>query len=248
MKSERRHELKTNTLAEALAHLPNEGRRRLVTTISIALAGVLIFCLVRYRMTASANRLSTARDNLAVARDEIDELRQLAVMALDPSQPKEIATDINARLDSVMAAEGDSNPGMAAEVLLARGDVNWEMAGIASATTQPSPGQQTASDLLQNAEQSYNQVISGYPQQTLAVTAARFGLAAIAEDHQDWDTARKLYQAVIDGTQAGDIMQAVAQQRIASMEGLNQPPVIGEIVPPSTQPTTRGAILPLGPN
>ena len=43
-------------------------------------------------------------------------------------------------------------------------------------------------------------------------------------------------------------MQQVAQQRMTTMETLAQPPVIGEIIPPSTQPTTRGAIVPLGPN
>jgi hypothetical protein len=248
MKSERRHELKTNTLAEALAHMPNEGRRRMVTTISIALAGVLVFSLVRYRMTTAAARLTTARDNLAVARQEIDELKQLAVVELDPSQPAELAKDINSRLDSVIGAVGDSSPDMAAEALLARGDLNWNMAGITSSTTQPSPGQQTASDLLQDAQQAYEQVVNGYPQQTLAVQTARFGLAAVDEDRQDWDGAKKQYQAIIDGTQAGDTMQQVAQQRMTTMETLAQPPVIGEIIPPSTQPTTRGAIVPLGPN
>ena len=245
MKSERRHELKTNTLAEALAKLPNTGRRRVTTSVTIALVGIAIFSLVRYRLDANAKRVAQANDDLAVAREEINEIKTMTMQPVDPSQPEEQYKDVTARLNNVLSTAGGSNPKLAAEALLARGDVNWNMAQLAMSTTQPSAYRQPAADLLKSAASAYQQVVDGYPAQYFSVATARFGLAAIAEDQQDWEGERKQYQAITDEKRLDDMTQTLAKGLLATVDQLQTPPLIAA---PATQPATEPASLFQGPS
>jgi hypothetical protein len=239
MKAQRRHELKTNTLAEAMAHLPQTGKRNLATAVTVILAGLLIGLLIRFRLNAGQERLSRAADNLAVAREDIDSIKELVIRMM--SQPVDASlaqvpfSDALQRLDSVLADVGGSDPKLAAEALVARGDANWNMKEFDAATTQPSAGQ-TPSELLSGAEAAYQQVIIAYPQQHFSASTAHFGLAAIAEDRHDWDAARKQYQAILDDADAGAIFQDVARQMLKSVDDLEHPPVIAPATQAATQP------------
>src|SRR5580693_3851172 len=115
MKAQRRHELKTNTLAEAVVHLPDTGKRNAATAITIILAGLLIGLLIRYRLNAGQERQARAADNLAVARGEIDLIRQMSLGSVDPSQPQEQFRDAQSRLDTVLSDVGGSNSKLAAQ-------------------------------------------------------------------------------------------------------------------------------------
>jgi hypothetical protein len=232
MKAERRHQLKVNTLDQALANLPKTGWRYATTATTVVLAGILIFSLVRYRMAAGAQRAARATDNLAVAREEIEEIRRMSTMAVDPSQPAELFKDVSSRLDSVLADVGDSHPQLEAEALLARGDLDWNMAVAAGSSTQPSVDTPAPADLIQSAQTAWQQVISAHPDQLFAATTAHFGLAAAAENRQDWDEARKQYQTVIDDPRASDVFKKLATGMQASVGELAQSPLIA---PPATQ-------------
>jgi hypothetical protein len=183
MKSERRHELRTNSLAIALSNIPDTMRQNILTVIfTVLIAGLTVF-VIRYRMSLSAERSARAVDDLAVAREDIDEIKGMA--GEDPSVCQERFLDASARLDSVMAAIG-SDPKAAADVLADRGDLNWNMATLAGATTQPSSGQ-SSDDYLKSAETAWKQIVESYSNQELPVCSARLGLAAIAENHGDFD-------------------------------------------------------------
>lgn len=239
MKAQRRHELKTNTLAEAMAHLPDTRMRSIVSTTLTILIAALVGLLIRYRLNAGEERLERARDNLAVVREEITQIKQMQAQLADPSQPGELFIDITSRLDAVLTdANGDAL--LAAEALVARGDADWTMAGVAASTTQPSQNQQTPDTLLASAEFAYQQELSTYPQQHFSVSSAHFGLAAIDENRHDWAKARQEYQAVIGDAQAGDVLQDLARGRLASVDQLEHPPVIvAASPPPATQPAVN---------
>jgi hypothetical protein len=244
MKAERRHELKTNTLAEAVMRMPDTGKRNTITMISIILAGLLIGLLIRYRLSASQERLVLASDNLAVAREDIDLIKRMTLQAVDPSQPQEWYRDALTRLDSVLTDVGSSNPAVAAEALVARGDAAWYMKDFDASTTQPTVGQST-SELLGVAESAYKQVLSAYPSAHFSTTAAHIGLGTIAEDRHDWTEARKQYQAIIDDADAGDVMQSQAKQMLRSVDDLEHPPVIAAATQPATLPTFDLATQPI---
>jgi hypothetical protein len=242
MNAERRHELKTNTLAEALAKMPNRGRQWITTGLTALIALILVGLLVRYRINTAALRLQRATDNLAVAREEVDQIKQYALQMVDPSQPEELYKDITSRLDLVLSDAGDSNPKLAAEALVARGDLNWNMAtfsaALVAATTQPVVGIQSSPELIRAAQSAYNQVIDGFPQQDFSVNTARFGLAAVAENNHQWDEARKQYQAVSDDANASELLKQLAQGMLKQLDQIEKTPVIGPPLPLSTQPTT----------
>jgi len=249
MKSQRRHDLKTNTLAEALANLPNTRWKNFATTLTVALACILVFLLVRYRMTVSADRQVKAVDSLAQARMSIDELRSQNMIEADPSQWQLRFEDTSRLLDAVLASAGDSNPELAAEALIARGDLDWSVSNLASSTTQPSMHAQSAGDLLKDSQAAYAKVVAAYPGQSFSVCAAHFGLAAIAENQGEWDTARKEYQAVINDAQLDDLFHSHAKVMLSQVDKLTQAPVIGKPVPPATLPAvspTIGPALPTG--
>jgi hypothetical protein len=228
MKAQRRHELKTNTLAEALAKAPHAGQRYGTVALTAAIGVLLVVFLVRYRLTATQQRLARATDNLAICREDIDQIKSLAptaALAPDISQATELYRDTSSRLDSVLA-DADSSSKVAAEALVARGDLNWYMASVALSTTQPSTEAQSPSDMLGGAQAAYQQVISAYPQEYFSVATARFGLAAIAENRMDWDEAKRQYQAVLDDSESGVSYHRLAQSMMATLEQLRQAAVI----------------------
>jgi hypothetical protein len=237
MKAQRRHELKTNTLAEAMAQLPNTGLRNAATSLAIVLGGVLIGLLIRFRISSGAERTARAADNLAQVREEISDIKQSAAMSIDPGIPAETYRDVNSRLESILADAGSGNPQLAAEALIARGDANWYMAAVASSTTQPSAMPQSQSELLGAAQAAYEQVVSTYPQENFSVNTARFSLAAIAENRSDWDAARKQYQSIVDDPQAGDLLHIRAHALLAGVDQLQHPPLLAAATQPTTAPS-----------
>jgi hypothetical protein len=238
MKAQRRHELKTNTLAEAMSHLPQTRWRSVVSGALTIIGAALVGLLIRYRLSAGQERVQRAHDNLAVVLEDINQMKQMQAQLADPSQPGELFVDINSRLDAVLSDAG-GDPQMAAEAMIARGDANWIMSAVASSTTQPSQNQQTPEGLLATAESAYQQVITAYPEQHFSVCSAHFGLAAIDENRHDWAKARQEYQAIIDDAQAGDVTQALAKSRLSSVDQLEHPPVIvAATPPPPTVPAT----------
>jgi len=244
MKSERRHELKTNALAHAVVGIPNTGWRNAATGITIVLAGLAIGLLIRFRIQAGQDRVVRAADNLAVAREDIAQLQEMtaemSVRDVDPSLPLEPFRDALSRLESVLTDVGDGNPTLAAEALVARGDVNWHMAQFSASTTQPSASTQTPSDLLDAAQSAYQQVVSAYPQQHFSVDSARFGLAAIAENRHDWATARQQFQAIVDDPSASDLFKTLATHMKDSVDQLEHPPVLAAATQPvATQPAAK---------
>jgi len=243
MDSQRRHELKTNTLAEALAGVPNRGKQFATTFIISVCGAILVGLLIRYRINASQQRAARAADNLAVAWDEINELKKMAFLQVDPSQPVELFKDVTSRLDLVTLDVGDSNPTLSAEALLARGELDWDMAGLTAATTQPSLGMQSSAELLKGAQGAYSQVISGFPQQTFAVTTARLGLGAVAENQGDWQAARTQYHAIVDDAQSAETMKSMAKIMLTQVDQLQTPPIIGAPMPATTQPVLAPSSL-----
>ena len=238
MKAQRRHELKTNTLAEALAKMPNKGQRYGTQILISILVGILIAVLIRYRMAASQERLARAADNLAVARQEMAEWK-----IIPPAQQATLGTEyyenLSGRLDAVLTDIDDKDPKIAALAMLTRGDLDWTFAHVSMASTQPAQSGQSSDELLKNSAEAYRQLIDTYPNEHFDVIAARFGLAAIAESQHDWDNATKQYQAISDDPNADGSMANLAKARLANLSSLEHPLLIGQSSLPTLGPTTR---------
>jgi hypothetical protein len=262
MKAERRHVLKANSLIWTLQGLP-ETIKKYQSQIALGLVLVaLAIVMVRYRINMAQERLMGAQQNLGVAAEDLHRLKN---MAFNPGsdgvgymkEREEFYSDGLQQADEAFQKAPDSQDAMKAEALLDKGDLNFEMANtpeMPGAATQPSLRPAEPEDsLLSNASDAYTQVLQNYSSQKFAVTAARFGLAAVAEnravagggsDASQWDAAKAQYQAVLD-SDAEEAFKTIASLRLGLLPQLSKPAAIG--LTATSQPGQM-QVLPLGPS
>jgi hypothetical protein len=119
--------------------------------------------------------------------------------------------------------------------------LNWTLANLPplpGAATRPTLQlPQPQQEYLDQAAQAYDQVLQKYPKQSLAVVSAHFGLAAIAENRGDWDTARQQYEAVTKLKEASQAFRDQASTRLNELDKLKAPVLLA----PATEPTTQAS-------
>jgi hypothetical protein len=241
MKAERRHELQTNTLAKAMTRAPEAWQKYGGRVLFLLAAAILAFVLVRYRIQTSRAAEESAQQNLSVARTLIQELSNFDTLRAQPQQLTILREDAARSLDA--SAEGSDDPRTLAEILIARGDLYWTLASIPQApatqpTTAPAASQRSPEQLLDDAAKSYQAVLDQYADQTPSAVAARFGLAAIAENREQWDVARQHYEAVQNASAAAEVYREQSKRRIELLPELQKPILIVEPTP-ATQPATQ---------
>ena len=245
MKSERRHELQTNSLAQALSHAPEffraHGSKVLLVVIVILLASLLLYQRSRKgeeQLQVGWLNISNARSMLNVLSTSVDSRETPANLF---QMRRQMVDNINGSLNSILAS---SDRHIAAEAHLLRCYLNWALANlpeIPQAATQPSlklPG--TSSEYLKLAEESYRRILSSYSDQTSSVVSAQLGLAAIAENRHDWDAATKIYQAIQGDPNILTAYKTLAERRLEALETIRQPVYLAPTtLPATTAPTTQ---------
>ena len=113
--------------------------------LAVAVAGLVVVLLVKYRIQSNRQAAGEAMASLATARSDIEELQQLA-MASEYYPPQESATrrrtlfnDANNDIGDAIHRSDDHK--LQAEALVARGDLYWTLASlpmIPGSATQPS--------------------------------------------------------------------------------------------------------------
>jgi hypothetical protein len=258
MKAQRRHELKQNSLIRSLKQLPNAGQQygsRIA--LGIILVAVVIL-VIRSRMNAAADRLNLAQQSLNQAGGDLFQLDGRLVSK--PGAELQLAQDRQGLYsdgiklaDDALEKAANKDLHIKAQALLYKGDLNFELANLPTlpgAATQPAlQPDEKPTELLENAEAAYSQVLSDCAGEVFAVTAAHFGLAAIAEnrapaDASQWEIAHQQYQAVID-SQAAQAFKAIAVQRLSLLTQMQQP-VLTDVPPLFLAATSRPTTLPAG--
>ncbi len=257
MKSEHRHDLKTNDLAKSLLtaqdYVKVYGGRVL---LGIAII-ILIIVLIIQRSGRAQSEALKLQDDLAYANGQISRLEHAQVVGDGQVTVRPAEVDQVRRLLQEIR-EKSSDKKVLAQAAVAQGDYSWAMANypkVPGATTQPSlaPDKPRA-DLLNDAKDAYAQVITQYGDQPLAVVRAHFGLAAIAENQANWDEAKRQYESVAGMADASTYFQNFAKDKLKRLEEIRQPLLIGAVpdkpepvkpfVPPSVistnpSPTTK---------
>jgi tetratricopeptide (TPR) repeat protein len=255
MKTERRHELKTNSLAHWLEEIPDLLRRH-GNKILLAITLIcLTIVLVRYHAQEAEDARVTASNNLNAAEAAISDLTVSSMRVLGDQQLM-----AEARNNDVQEAENGldvalrtaQDPQIQAEVYLARGNLNWTLANypvLPAAATQPALALKKSTDeYLTAAKNAYSEVlIDPLSENHHALTGARLGLAAIAENQGDWDGANHYYQQVSDDSATDPTFKDYAQIRAKMLDNLKHPvllangaeelrqpgPTLGPVAPPS---------------
>jgi hypothetical protein len=243
MKAQRRHELQQSDLAKVIKQAPGFWQQSGGRWLLGAVAVLVIVILIRYRISSNRDAAVAARDSLAIARTLIEELgSQRMVMMTLTSPPNEAAMRRRQMFAEATSAIADvttksDDRTLAAEALVARGDLCWATATlpeIPGASTQQSTLQvRDPRELMTNAAEAYTNVLNSYPDVTAAAVAAHFGLAAIAENEKKWDDAKRHYEAALAATKDLDPQHVLAQQRLTLLPKLGEPVILGK---PATEP------------
>ena len=214
------------------------------TALTILLIGALIWLGIQWRAKRAAENRMAVMADLTTARTYVQVLENE-----NPGAPadylahsRSVAAAQAADAISLVLNTGD-DPKLKAEALVVQGDLNWQLANfppLPGAATQPAlVPPMTSEQYLNRAADSYQQVLSNsdYASEHEALTAARFGLAAVAENRHQWDEARKQLQAVIDDPDAIASLRDQARVQLANLANIQTPLYLA----PSTQPA-NGAI------
>lgn len=242
MKSERRHELQTNSLDQFLKRLPELLKVHGSKVLLVVILVLLVMLLLYNRTRRSREQLEAGWTNIAEARMLIERLKRLPQMGLPAElyaeQQKQLFGLASTSLNAILSAD---NQQLAAEAYVLRGDLNWAIANLSDmpeATTRPAlkiePPPQEA---MERAEADYLKVERTYSNLPEVVTLARFGLAAVAENRLEWDRAEEIYQQIQSATDVLPAYKQLAERQLKSLSQIRK----GAFLVPSTQPTTAPA-------
>lgn len=238
MKSEHRHDLKTNDLAKSLLtaqdYVKVYGGRVL---LGIAII-ILIIVLIVQRSGRAQSEAQKLQDDLAYANSQIARLEHAQVIGESQVTVRPAEVDQVRRLLQEIR-EKSSDKKVLAQAAVAQGDYSWAMANypkVPGAATQPTlaPDKPRA-DLLNDAKDAYSQVITQYGDQALSVVRAHFGLAAIAENQSNWEEAKRQYEAIAGMAEASTYFQNYAKDKIKRLEEIRQPLLVG-MIPDKPEP------------
>jgi type II secretory pathway pseudopilin PulG len=249
MKSERRHELKTNTLASGIGNLPVFWRLHGNKVLLGILAVLAIILFLRFQTRAAAEKQEQAAQAYAAALAGIRNLQSLPQSA-DPKLVAEQRGRLQEEVDRAITQVLDdaNSDAMRADALAARGDLHWTLAhlpGSRSAGTQPT-GKSAAggTESLEKAQKAYESVTRTAGAKPLAVATAWLGLAAIAEERQQWDVAKTAYDSLIKDPAAAQPFKDEAKIRLDDLTKIQKPILLGK---PATVPSAATEPVDMGP-
>ncbi|MCF7958866.1 MAG: hypothetical protein K9M57_10500 [Phycisphaerae bacterium] len=247
MKAEERHKLKSNELEETISKEMQYFRDHWQQGLTVV--GVVLIGLAGYLWTTQIldSRKMASHEGLQNSIVQLDMMKyQAANQARLASSPE----DTEAQLDEKPFNSSDIIANLSE---LSGSDVDM-MATLQKAEAFRSQlyfktdnlSASEKAEICKNARELYQQVISNYSKEALAVGAATVGLGLIAEEKGEWDKAKEIYQAIIADKAsqfAGTIYPTQAQKRLEQLEDINEvivfsaaPPVIKAVENTESQP------------
>ncbi len=211
MKSEHRHELKTNELAEWLGNLPQWTKENLVTIISVA---VLIVVLAGVYMWRGYNK------NVVRVRERTEFTRllnQVAAARIQIVQAREGVTDLTFRLLEAAGpleafAQSTKNDRMAALALIRRAQA------LRAELHYGTQEQQYVVDQIGKAKTSYTQALERSTDNNPFAAAAEFGLGLCEEELGNFEQAQQMYRDIAaNANYEGTVVLAQARRRLKTM-------------------------------
>jgi hypothetical protein len=244
----------SEALSKELDGFPGFLRRWGNTILTTALVAVSVVMLVRWRLLSAEQARLELLNSLTNARDCVTSLRPGNLPAT--STPEYLAglradRASRATADSTSVLNTTNDSSLKAEALITRGDLYWQLANfpeLPGAATQPSlRSSESREELLNKAADAYNEVLKSdaLVKQHDAMVSAHFGLAAIAENRGEWDTARRELELIVNDTDALPVLVEQAKQQLAGLNEIESPlylspatqPASEAMLPPATNPT-----------
>ncbi len=236
MRSDHRHELKTNELADWIANFPdwaNENRTSLIGAAAVILVALLIYFLSFYRQNVVSARNQVRLTNLVSQVPQ--QLNRVANAAMQNND--ESYSLLPAAQDLQDFAAKSSNADMAALALIQRGatlraEVHYRLAEVS---------REELATQIGKAKDSYQQALDRKPSNPALAAAAQYGLGLCEEELGNFDQAATIYREVAQKPQyAGTTAQAEAAFRLKIMDDYKTA-VVFQPAPPKPAPTQATA-------
>jgi hypothetical protein len=252
---------KVVTLAETQAEptgwsgFLNKYGNSIATAVLVASA---VFLFIRWRQNSAMKAHNEIAAQLQTAQSQVESLHAGRFAAPGASSADIIKAIQQSQTQSTSAIESlignsDADAQLRAQAFVLRGDMYWYLANLpplAGSDSEASLRLPDSSDtLLTKSAESYQQVLKdpAFADQHQQINAAHLGLAAIAENKGDWDTAKKEFEAVANDPNAVPVLADQAKAQASAIAELKNPIYIA---PPSGIATTAPAPalpVPLGP-
>ena len=226
MKSDHRHDLKTNELADWLAHFPEWARQNRTNIIAVAVVlvvAVVVYFWIFYRRDVVSVQNQTRLTNLmsqvsqqmnGVARATMQNTEQSFALLPVTQELQEFAQTVSKGDMSALALIER------AEVL--RAELHYRLADVSREDLTRQIGQ---------AQASYQQALARKPSSALAA-AAHFGLGLCEEELGNFDKAAEICRDVAQKPEyAGTAGQAAAAYRLQIMDDYKGK-VVFKLAPP----------------
>lgn len=247
MKSDHRHELKTNELADWLAHFPEWARQNRTNIIAVAVVlvvAVVVYFWIFYRRDMVSVQNQTRLTNLMSQVSQ--QMNGVARATMQNTDQSFALLPVTQELQEF--AQSVSNDDMAALALVERAEVlraelHYRLADISREDLTRQIGQ---------AQASYQQALARTPSSALAA-AAHFGLGLCEEELGNFDKAAEICREVAEKPEyVGTAGQAAAAYRLQIMDDYKGKVVFKPAPPPpaqASQPQVIGPqmIQPQGP-
>ncbi len=239
MKSDHRHELKTNELADWLANFPEwakQNRTNLIAAAAVVVVALIVYFWSYYRRTVvSVHNQERLTRLVSQVPDQINAVMRAAAQDADQSY-----TLMPLSQDLQEFAEGISDNNMAALALIKRGETL--RAELHLRLTDVSRDEVAAQ--IAKAQASYQQALDRKPSNPALAAVAQFGLGLCEEELGSFDKAAEIYREVAQGSQyAGTVAQAAAEYRLKIMDDFKTQ-VAFQPAPPQPQATVPTIQIP----
>ncbi|MGE5296764.1 MAG: tetratricopeptide repeat protein [Solirubrobacterales bacterium] len=232
MRSDHRHELKSNELADWLANIPDwaqENRKNILTVAAVIVVAILLYVWVFHHGKVVAAR---NQERLTLLVTQVPQRINEAMRASAQNGDQTLA--LSSLGEDLKEFAGDiSNDNMAALALIKRGETIRAELHLRSTDV----GRDELAAQVAKAQDSYQQALNRKPSSQALAAAAQFGLGLCEEELGNFDKAAEIYRAMGQKTEyAGTVAQAAADYRLKIM-GDFKAPVAFKPAPPEPKVT-----------
>lgn len=226
MDAEHRHELKSNELADWIAHIPQYIKEHPNQIIGVV---IILIALVTWPLFSNMRSQSGIREQASVV-SMIDMAEQARISRANPEQTEVAPEPLTVVAQSLQDEAGKTdNPNLAAMALIKRGNALRADLHFADEVTD-----ELISTRVSDARTAYEKAAE-LAEMPAVKGLAQLGLGLCAEETREFDKAREVYQNILDDKAYESTVVPVEAQRRLDALADNSIEVIFAPAPPEAE-------------
>ena len=233
MKAEHRHELKTNELAQWITEFPQwvKTNSRMIIYVAIVIVAVVGTVLLK---SYNKQQVYKTKDYFTSLISRLNNAEAQIIQAA--SQGEDMSFQLLGLADDLQtAAETFTDPVMISLAYIKRGDTLRSELHY----RQMCPSAEVVTEQIDKALAAYNNALSKGSDKSMYVAGAKFGLGICAEEKQNFDGARAIYNEIVANEEfKGTVAYASAAGRLEIMDKYTSA-VEFKAAPAAVQPAER---------